>query len=86
MKTKTYIGTVNERNGDMQYSDVFLFETRGSPDLRLEKITSSWRGLKMRYDSHSGGYWSDHTLISPGGHRLVDQIDVPSLKKYLNTL
>jgi hypothetical protein len=86
MKTKTYLGKVNERNEDMEYSCKFLFDTKGNPEARLEKITSTWRGSKMKYDPHLGGYWSDNTLIQSGGSRLVDPIDVASLRKYLATL
>lgn len=86
MKTKTYVGKINERNGDMEYFSEFLFETKGNPELRLDKISANWRGSKMKYDQHHGGYWCDNTLVRSDGHRLVDPIDVPSLKKYFSTL
>ena len=86
MKMKTYVGKINERNGDMEYSSEFLFETKGNPELRLDKIAANWRGSKMKYDPHHGGYWCDNTLIRSDGHRLIDPVDVPVLKKYFCTL
>lgn len=86
MKTKTYLGQIDERNGCMEYTCQFLFDTKGSPDARLKRIAATWRGSKMKYDPYHGGYWFDNSLIQPGGYTLIDPVDVSSLKKYFNTL
>ena len=82
---KYYIGTVNERNGDMEYDTQYLFCTRGSPDNYSEKVTKNWRGGDV-YDEEYDGYWSDDTLMSNGGYKEVPKEDFDVLKKYLANL
>ena len=86
MKTKKYyIGTVNERNGNMEYDSQYIFATTGSPDNYSEKVTKNWRGGDV-YDKEHDGYWSDDTLMSNGGYREIPKEDFDVLEKYLADL
>ena len=84
---KYYIGEVEERNGDMEYSDKYLFATKGSPDRYSKKVAMKWRGCtKADWDEYQQGYWSDCTLIFEGGYKEIPEEDYVVLKKYLSVL
>jgi hypothetical protein len=40
---KYYLGSIDERNGDMEYSDKYLFMTKGSAEKYAKKVTKNWR-------------------------------------------
>ncbi len=87
MKTKYYIGKINEINGDMNYDCPYLFQTRGNPDKYSDKVAMKWRdGSKSDWDKDHGGYWSDDTLIVDGGSREIPEEDFVVLRKYLAVL
>jgi len=86
MITKHYIGKIEERNGEFEYSDKFLFKTKGSPEKYVHKVASTWRGCKEKFDADDGGYWSDCTLIFVGGWDEIPEDDFSVLRKYIPVL
>jgi hypothetical protein len=85
-KTKHYLGKIEERNGEMEYTDRFLFTTKGNPDKYAHKVASTWRGYKEKFDKDHGGYWYDGTLIFVAGCREVPKEDFDVLSKYIAVL
>ena len=84
---KYYLGTIDERNGDMEYSDKYLFTTKGSAEKYAKKVTKNWRNSDNDdWDSNQEGYWSDCTLIFDGGHREIPKEHYEVLSKYLAVL
>lgn len=84
---KYYLGTIDERNGDMEYSDKYLFSTKGSPEKYAKKVTKNWRNSSASdWDSYQQGYWSDCSLIFQGGHREIPKEDFDVLQKYIPVL
>ncbi len=75
-----------ERNGDLEYSDKFLFCTKGSPEKYAHKIASEWRGYKEKFDKEYGGYWHDCTLIFMEGYKEISKNDFDVLQKYIAVL
>jgi len=81
---KYYLGTIEERNGEMEYSDKYLFATKGSPERYSKKVAMDWRGCtKDDWDKDQQGYWSDCTLVFDGGCREIPEEDYVVLSKYL---
>ena len=84
---KYYLGTIDERNGEMEYSDKYLFQTKGSPEKYTNKTAMKWRGSnKSDWDDFQNGYWSDCTLIFNGGHKEIPKEHYEVLSKYLAVL
>ena len=84
---KYYLGNIDERNGEMEYSDKYLFATKGSPDRYSQKVAMEWRGCtKGDWDKEQQGYWSDCTLVFDGGYREIPEEDYVVLKKYLSVM
>jgi hypothetical protein len=84
---KYYLGKIEEINGDMEYTDRFLFATRGSPDRYVKKVAKEWRGsANADWDADQAGYWSDHTLVRDDGWREIPQEDFDVLRKYIAVL
>ena len=84
---KYYIGKIGERNGDMEYSDKYLFTTKGSPAKYADKVAMQWRGcVKGDWDKDDGGYWSDHTLVFVEDYYEIPKEDFEVLKKYIAVL
>jgi hypothetical protein len=84
---KKYIGVIDERNGDMDYSTQYLFTTKGNPDKYTDKVAMNWRGgTKSDLDKDHEGYWYDNTLIYTAGYREIPEEDYIVLSKYLAVL
>lgn len=83
---KHYIGKIKERNGELEYSDKFLFTTKGDPQKYAHKVASTWRGCKEKFDKKYGGYWHDFTLIFVADCREIPKEDFDVLAKYLAVL
>jgi hypothetical protein len=84
-KTKHYIATINELNGDLEYDTKYLFKTSECPDKYNDKVASTWRGGND-YDEDAGGYWSDNSLMSAGEWKEIPASHFAILKKYLSVL
>ena len=55
---KYYIGNIEVRNGEYEYSSTVRFKTKGSPYHHLRKIASTWYGEKSKLqDSKVGAYY-----------------------------
>jgi hypothetical protein len=81
---KYYIGKILERNGDFEYTDTYLFKTKGDPYKFTKKVAMKWRGgTKDDYDDAHDGYWCDCTLIFNGGHTEIPEEDFIVLNKYI---
>jgi hypothetical protein len=81
---KYYIGKILERNGEFEYTDMYLFKTEGDPHKFTEKTAMEWRGGdEDGWDEAQDGYWSDHTLIFNAGHNEIPEEDFIVLNKYL---
>jgi len=81
---KYYIGKILERNGDFEYTDTYLFKTKGDPYKFTKKIAMEWRGgTKADYDDAHDGYWCDCTLIFNAGHNEIPEADFIVLNKYI---
>jgi hypothetical protein len=84
---KYYLGRIEEINGDMEYTDKFLFHTKGSPDKYVKKVAMEWRGCtRADWDKEQEGYWSDHTIIRNDGWREIPKEDFDVLSKYIAVL
>jgi len=84
---KYYLGNIDERNGDMEYSDKYLFSTKGSAEKYAKKVTKNWRNSSSSdWDSDHQGYWSDCSLIFEGGYREIPKEDFDVLQKYIPVL
>lgn len=84
---KYYLGVIDERNGDMEYSDKYLFSTKGSAEKYAKKVAKNWRNSSSDdWDSYQQGYWSDCTLVFEGGHREIPKEHYEVLSKYLSVL
>ena len=84
---KYYIGKIEETNGGMEYTDRFLFTTKGNPDKYADKVAMEWRGCSRDdWDEEHGGYWADCTLISDDGWREIPKEDFEILSKYIAVL
>jgi hypothetical protein len=84
---KYYLGKVLERNGDMEYTDSYLFETDGDPSKLAEKIAMGWRGGdEDEWDEDQDGWWCDSTLIFNDGYREIPKEDFDVLQKYIPVL
>jgi hypothetical protein len=84
---KYYLGKIEEINGDTEYTDRFLFATRGKPDRYVKKVAREWRGsTNADWDADQAGYWSDHTLVRDDGWREIPQEDFEVLRKYIAVL
>ena len=84
---KYYLGKIEEINGDMEYSDKYLFATAGRPDRYVKKVARDWRGASNSdWDAGQGGYWVDHTLVRDDGWREIPKEDFDVLSKYLAVL
>ena len=87
MTKKYYIGSVSERNGDMEYDTPYIFETGGDPNRYSDKVAKNWRGDwrgEIEEDKDFGGYWFDGTsLVYDGGNREIPKEDFDVLKKYI---
>lgn len=79
---KYYIGKIMERNGDFEYSDTYLFATKGDPHKVAKKIAKNWRGTG-EWDASHDGWWNDHTLIFNEGFREIPEEDYIILNKYI---
>jgi hypothetical protein len=84
---KHYIGTICEKNGDMEYSNQYLFVTRKIPEKHADQVAMKWRGSnKSDWDNLVDGYWSDNTVVSDGGFKEIPKEDFEVLSKYLAIL
>lgn len=84
---KYYLGKIEETNGDMEYTDKFLFSTKGSPDKYTKKVAMEWRGCSRGdWDKEHGGYWADCTLVRDDGWREIPKEHFDVLAKYLAVL
>ena len=81
---KYYLGKVGERNGDLEYSDVYLFKTEGDPEEFGEMTAMEWRGSTWDdFDEEHNAWWCDHTLIYNEGCREIPEEDFIVLNKYI---
>ena len=86
-KKKFYLGKIMERNGDMEYTDSYIFTTTGNPGRYSDKVAMNWRsGSKADYDEDFGGYWSDNTLIFNEGYRQIPEEHFNILSIYMAQL
>ena len=84
---KHYIGKIKESNSGMEYSDRFLFTTKGNPDKYADKVAREWRGCtRADWDKEHDAYWSDCTLIWAGAVQEIPKEDFEVLKKYIAVL
>ena len=84
---KFYIGTIDERNGSMEYSSKILFVTGEDPEEYMETTAMRWRGgNESNYDINYEGYWADHSLITNGGCNEIPVTDFKILQKYIAVL
>lgn len=84
---KYYIGKIEVTYGELEYSDMFLFSTKGNSNKYMDKVARDWLGCsKGDYDKHQGGYWSDCTFVRDDGHREIPRVDFDVLSKYLSVL
>ena len=84
---KYYIGKIEERNGDCEYSTEYLFKTEGNPHDYTEKKTKDWYGSSENdWDEDHEGYWCDCALIFNGGYKKVSEEDFEVLSKHLIVL
>lgn len=87
MTVKHYIGKIEERNGEFEYSEKILFATSANPSKHLDKLVREWRGCtKSDWDEEEGGYWSDCTLIFAGDWNEIPHDDFNVLQKYITVL
>ena len=63
---KYYLGKILERNGDFEYTDMYLFKTELDPEKFAEDTAGSWRPNTTWSSAHQG-YWCEHTLIFSEG-------------------
>ena len=84
---KYYIGKIEERNGDFEYSDSYLFTTDGDPHDYAEKQAKEWRGSgDDDWDDEHEAWWCDCTLVSNGGWSELPKADFDVLSKYIAVL
>ena len=84
---KYYLGRIEEINGDMEYTDKFLFHTKGSPDKYLKQTAKEWRDCSSGdWDKEMQGYWCYGTIIRADGWREIPKEDFDVLAKYLAVL
>ena len=84
---KFYLGKIEERNGDLEYSDIYLFATEGDPHEYAKAQAKEWRGSDdYDWDEGQGGWWCDCTLIFDGGFKEVPEEDFNVLSKYIAVL
>ena len=82
---KYYIGKIEERNGDFEYTTDYLFTTDGDPHERAETTAEEWRGTG-KWDADLKGWWCEHTLIFNDGFKEVSKEDFDVLCKYIVVL
>jgi hypothetical protein len=81
---KYYLGKVEERNGDFEYTSEYLFATKGDPHKYAKTQAMEWRGSgKDDWDEDQDGWWCDCTLVFDGGCREIPKEDFDVLSKYL---
>lgn len=84
---KYYFGKIEERNGDFEYSDSYLFATDGDPHEYAKAQAMEWRGSgEDDWDEDHEGWWCDCTLIFDGGFREIPKEDFDVLSKYHSVL
>jgi len=84
-KTKYYVGTVEERYGEYESKDTFVFAVRGNQDVAkvAARLAREWRGLEP--DSE-GSFWFDGNLHGPIEYREIPKKDFMVLKRYLSDI
>lgn len=81
---KYYIGKIEERNGDFEYTSEYVFQTEGDPDEYTKKHAMEWRGSdEDDWDENRQGYWADCTMVFNDGCREIPKEDFDVLKHYL---
>ena len=86
-KPKHYIGTIEERQGELEHDTRYVFTTAGCPDEYNDKVASTWRGDDdEEYNEDMGGYWSGDSVVSAGQTKEIHASDFAILKKYLAVL
>lgn len=84
---KYYIGRIEERNGDFEYRDTYLFATEGNPHDYAEKQAKEWRGSgEDDWSDEHEAWWCDHTLINNGGWVEVSKEEFEVLSKHIVVL
>jgi len=84
---KYYIGKIMERNGDMEYTDSYLFKTEDDPSKYAEKTAMGWRGGdEDEWDEDHEGWWCDSTLIFNYGHTEISEEEFIALSKHIAVL
>jgi hypothetical protein len=84
---KYYLGRIEEYNGDMEYTDKFLFATDGDPDEHMKQAAKEWRGCTDDdWDEDHEAYWADQTLVASDGWREIPKEDFDVLAKYIAVL
>lgn len=86
---KYYIGKIEERNGDFEYSESYLFKikTEGDPQKFAEETAMEWRGSSDDdWDEEQDGWWCDCTLVFNGGYREISEEDFNVLSNYIAVL
>ena len=79
-----YLGRIMERNGDFEYTDMYLFKTNGDPHKFAERTAMEWRGGdEENYDDAHDGYWSDCTLIFNSGYTAITEDEFRVLNKFI---
>lgn len=63
-KKSFYIGTVNEFNGEYQYTFTFRFATSGKPECLIKRLAASWYGKENRCKHMESG--SDSFFFNGG--------------------
>lgn len=57
---KYYIGNIEVRNGEYEYSSTVRFKTKGSPYRHLRKVASTWYGEKGKLQYGKDGAYYFH--------------------------
>jgi len=65
---KYYLGSIDEKNGDFEYSTTIIFETDKDPNDKHDEIAKTWRDSDdgHEWDEDGGYYECDFTSIEAG--------------------
>lgn len=85
IKMKYYLGKILERNGDFEYTDMYLFKTELDPDKFAEDTAGSWRA-NTKWDSAHAGWWCDHTLIFNEGYTEITEEAFIMLNRFIPSI
>jgi hypothetical protein len=84
-RQKYYIAKIYERNGEMEYSDQYLFKTSGNPQAYAKNVAKSWRGHGV-WDSNASGYWHGEAFVWDGHVKEIPEEHYKVMHNYIVTL